>query len=212
MYRTDKIEKINIIFNYIQEYNIYEAKKIFFETIKTIDDMYLIILYAFQNNKDIIGKQIIDFKFQLKRNGEEYYFSPFDFFCYVCKNDYSEILFRIIEDSYFWQKNKVIFEQEYEQTPRQWLISTSAYICSILNKISLLKILCDKYNITYFDAKQITLFDIAKKNNNDELTKFLNERYLTYQETVLNESSLYAIPTIVAENEMYMQTSRMENK
>ena len=211
-YKVDKLKKINDIFNLIEIQNIYESKKIFFESIKTLDDMNLIILYAYENNKDAIGKQIIDFKFPLKRQNQDYIFSPFDFFCYVCKNDYYMILFRIIEDSYFWQKNNVIFVQEYQQTPKQWLISTSAYILACLNNVGVLKRVCDKYNITYFDAKLITIFDIAKKNNNAELTKFVNDHYLIYaipqnsNRNILNEIPLYSLysgPTLIASNEMY---------
>ena len=212
-YKIDKLKKINDIFNLIEIQNIYEAKKIFFDSIKILDDMNLIILYAYENNKDAIGKQIIYFKFPLKRQNHNYIFAPFDFFCYVCKNNYANILLRIIEDSYFWQKNNVIFEQEYQQTPKQWLISTSAYILACLNNVTVLETVCDKYNITYFDANKITIFDIAKKNNNAELTKFVNDRYLIYaipyinkNNNILSETSLYSlhsVPTLIASNELY---------
>ena len=198
------------IINLLQQHDIYQAKKIFFETIKTLDDMNRLILYTFENNKDTYGKMIIDFKFPIKRKEHNSDYSPFDFFCYVCKNDYSMILFRIIEDSYFWQKNNVIFEQEYEQTPLQWLISTSAYICCTFNKVNTLEKLCDKYNITYFDATQIGIFEIAKKNNG-ELTRFVNQRFLISDYSVI-ETSLYTIPVLVAENPMYMQINEKPNE
>ncbi len=196
---------------------IQEAKQLFIHYITRISQMNNIICMAFSNNRDDIGKEIIKFNFIINNQGFKYNYSPFDFFCYVCKNEYLDILFRIIEDSYFWTKDKVIFEPEYEQTPRQWLIATACYIMCTLNKVKSLEILCDKYKITKFDAEQTKFFEIATKNNFEELFNFLVNRYgyTTEQNNGICETSLYDIAKLYKnnsiDNPMYIQSNPVNN-
>jgi hypothetical protein len=193
---------INIkIFYLIESNKITEAKNLFRMNINTPDQMYNIVLEAFNLNKDTVGKEIINFKFAMKNRGFQYDFSPFDFFCYVCKNEHMDILFRIIEDEYFWNKDKVIFESNIDQTPKQWLIATAGYIYCSLNKIKSLDLICNKYNITTFDAVQSHFFDTARSNNYNELIQYLINRYKHYTQinkinkdrdnNEIYESSLY---------------------
>ncbi len=189
------------IIELLQLNNIYDARILFQQTIKTQEDMYELVYKAFSLKIDYIGKQLIDFNFIISiRNNNVRYYSPYNFFCSICKNNEIDILFRIIDDEYFWKKNNVTFDPEYNQTPRQWLIATAAYICCTQNNISTLEILCDKYNITKFDAEKTHFFEIATKNNNDELFNFLVNRYgnsiecITYEYNHLAETSLYDIP------------------
>jgi hypothetical protein len=198
-----------------------EAKQLFAYYITRISQMNNIVYMAFNNNQDDIGKEIIKFNFIINNQGYKYNYSPFDFFCYVCKNEYLDILFRIIEDSYFWTKDKVIFEPEFEQTPRQWLIATASYIMCTLNKINSLEILCDKYKITKFDAEQTKFFEVANKNNFGELFNFLVNRYgyndyITEEQNAICETSLYYIPELYKKNNsldnpMYIQSNPVNN-
>jgi hypothetical protein len=170
-----------------------------------------IVHYAFQNNKDDMGKEIINFNFVVNNQGFRYNYSPFDFFCFVCKNEHLEILFRIIEDTYFWKKDKIIFEPEFDQTPRQWLIATAGYIFCTINKIKSLELLCDKYNITKFDADKTHFFEVANKNNSEELFEFLINRYgrtvlVDYQYDGIYETSLYNLPNFNKHNENLLYT------
>jgi hypothetical protein len=187
----------NKIINLLEQNKIQEAKLYFIQYILRPSQMNNIVYNAFQNNKDNIGKQIINFNFIMNNQGYKYNYSPFDFFCYVCKNEYLEILFRIIEDSYFWNKDKIIFEPEFQQTPRQWLIATAGYIMCSLNKLKSLEIICDKYNITKFDADKTKFFEIASKNNFEEIFTFLINKYGNYQTVEykgFSETSLYDVP------------------
>jgi hypothetical protein len=185
------------IINLIELNKIQQAKLNFMQYIVRPSHMNNIVYTAFQNNKDDIGKQIINFNFVMNNQGFKYNYSPFDFFCYICKNEYLEILFRIIEDSYFWNKDKIIFEPEFQQTPRQWLIATAGYIMCSLNKLKSLEIICDKYNITKFDADKTNFFEIASKNNFEEMFTFLVNKYGNYQTVEYrgkSESVLYDVP------------------
>jgi hypothetical protein len=185
------------IINLLEQNNIRQAKLNFIQYILRPSQMNNIIYNTFQNNKDNIGKQIINFNFVMNNQGFKYNYAPFDFFCYVCKNEYLEILFRIIEDSYFWNKDKIIFEPEFQQTPRQWLIATAGYIMCSLNKLKSLEIICDKYNITKFDADKTKFFEIASKNKFEEIFTFLVNKYGNYQTVEYrgkSETSLYDVP------------------
>ncbi len=208
------------IINLISNNKIQEAKQIFAFNIKRISQMNNLIYTAFLNKEDSIGKEIIRFGFMINNQGFHYHYSPFDFFCYVCKNDYLEILFRIIEDSYFWNKDKVIFEPEHKQSPRQWLIATAGYIMCTLNKIKSLEILCDKYNITKFDAQETHFFEVATKSKYEDLFTFLVNRYGIYSDEYngICETSLYDVPKYYkkgnsVQNQMYMgnQNLSIEN-
>jgi hypothetical protein len=186
------------IINLIETNKIREAQFLFNKNIRYIHHMNDIIYLCFNNNKFDIGKELIKFNFIINNQGYQYNYSPFDFFCHICKNDYTDILFKIIEDPYFWNKDRVIFEPEYKQTPRQWLIATAGYIFCNLNKVHSLELLCNKYNITKFDADKSRFFDIAVKNNFEELIKFLIDRYgsIIYEPQVGGgyNTSLYDIP------------------
>lgn len=186
------------IINLIELNKIREAHLLFNQNIRRIHHMNDIVYLCFNNNKFDIGKELIKFNFIINNQGFQYNYSPFDLFCHVCKNDYIDILFKIIEDPYFWNKDRVIFEPEYKQTPRQWLIATAGYIFCNLNKVQSLKLLCNNYNITKFDAEQTHFFTIATKNNYEELINFLVDRYgsIIYETVsgVVCETSLYDIP------------------
>ena len=191
----------NEIIKLLEEKKNYEARQLFMRHILRPSQMATLVHTAFQRNKDNIGKEIINFNFVMNNQGFKYNYSPFDFFCFICKNEELDILFRIIDDEYFWNKDKVIFEPEYKQTPRQWLISTAGFIMCQLNKIKSLEILCDKYNITKFDAQQSQFFYIADKNKFEDLFTFLVTRYGTtftnYESVEYNtvaETSLYDLP------------------
>ncbi len=209
----DKTKIYDEIIQLIEIKYMTSAYVLFYEQIRKIDHMDELILYAFNSNKDEIGKQIINFNFIIRRQGYEYNYSPFNFFCFICKIEHKDILLRIIEDSYFWKKDKVIFEPELEQTPKQWLIATAGYIMCSLNKIRTVELLCDKYNITKFDAEESRFFEIAAKNNLEELMSFLINRYGFYTPVVKNgicETSLYDVPENYREgksldNPMYME-------
>lgn len=170
----------NQIITMIESNKMTEALHLFRMKINKPDEMFSIILEAFKNNKDDVGKKIINFKFAMRNRGFQYDFAPFDFFCYVCQNEHMDILFRIIEDEYFWKKDTVIFESDIYQTPKQWLIATAGYIYCSLNKILALELICDKYNITTFDAIQSMYFDVARSNNYKELLEYLIDRYQQY--------------------------------
>ena len=174
----------NKIINLIELNKITEAKHLFRMNINNPDEMYNLVYEAFKNNKDTVGKEIINFKFAMKNRGFQYDFAPFDFFCYVCQNEYIDLLFRLIEDEYFWNKDKIIFDSKIEQTPKQWLIATAGYIYCSLNKINGLKLICDKYNITTFDAVQSQFFDVARANNFNELLQYLIDRYKHYSQII----------------------------
>ena len=212
-----KIKVYEEIIKLIEIKHMTQAYVLFKKHIIDINHMNELILYAFSLNKDEIGKEIIKFEYIIKNQGYEYNYSPFNFFCFICKNehkiDHKTILFRIIEDSYFWKKDKVIFEPELKQTPKQWLIATTGYIMCSLNKIKSLELLCDKYNITKFDAEESNFFVIAAKNNFNELLSFLINRY-SYYTTVENkkicETSLYDIPDLYTENRSYSNPMYME--
>ena len=196
---TTHKEVYNDIIYLIEKNKIIEAQILFSQNIRRIHHMNDIIYLAFCTNKFDVGKELIKFNFIIKNQGYEYNYSPFDFFCHVCKNDYIDILFKIIEDPYFWNKDKVIFEPEYKQTPRQWLIATAGYILCSLNKVKSVEFLCDKYNITKFDAEQTHFFKIATKNNYEELLQFLIKRYKYYTTSEQNnnrETSLYDVPDL----------------
>jgi hypothetical protein len=210
----------NKIINLIELNKLSEAKNLFRININTPDEMYNLVLEAFNLNKDTVGKEIINFKFAMRNRGFQYDFSPFDFFCFVCKNEHMEILYRIIEDEYFWKKDKVIFESEIDQTPKQWLIATTGYIYCSLNKISPLFEICDKYNITTFDAVQSNYFDIAQTNNYKELFEKLSDKYANYTKVIKNnigtnnilyESSLYNISSSF-DNILYHVINKNEDK
>ncbi len=191
-------EVYNDIIYLIENNKIREANLLFNQNIRRIHHMNDIVYLAFNKNKFNVGKELIKFNFIIRNQGYQYNYSPFDFFCHVCKNDYLDILFIIIEDSYFWNKDKVIFEPEYKQTPRQWLIATAGYILCTLNKVKSLEILCKKYNITKFDADQSKFFEIASKHNHEELMNFLINKYgsiLYESKNGICETSLYDIPT-----------------
>jgi hypothetical protein len=190
MEHYDKIIKL------IEENKIYDAKKIFMIYVLRPSQMSTLVHRSFQRNKDMVGKEIIKFNFVINNQGFKYNYSPFDFFCYICKNEDLEILFKIIEDDYFWNKDKVIFEPEYNQTPRQWLISTAGFIMCQLNKIKSLEILCEKYKITKFDAQESQFFYIADKNKFEDLFTFLVMRYgkETIEYNIVRETSLYDLP------------------
>lgn len=188
---------IDKIINLLEENRIQEARTYFLQYIKRPSQMNNLVFSAFKNNKDDIGKQIINFNFVMNNQGYKYNYSPFDFFCYICKNEYLDILFKIIEDTYFWNKDKVIFEPEFTQTPRQWLIATAGYIMCSLNKLKSLDLICDKYNITKFDADKSHFFEIAIKNNFEDLFKFLVDKFGNYQTVEYKgicETSLYDVP------------------
>ena len=122
------MDKTNIyteIIKLIEIKQISQAYFLFKLNIRKINHMDELLLCAFNSNKDEIGKEIIKFNFIIKNQSYEYNYSPFKFFCFICKNEHKDILLRIIEDSYFWNKDKVIFEPELEQTPKQWLIATA---------------------------------------------------------------------------------------
>ncbi len=208
------------IIQLVQLNKIQEARLLFAQHIRKTNQMNQIVYSTFQTNNDNVGKQIIGFNFVINNQGFKYNYSPFDFFCFVCKNEYLDILFKIIEDSYFWNKDKVIFEPEFQQTPRQWLIATAGYILCSLNKIKSLEILCVKYNITKFDAEQTKFFEIASEKNYDDLLEFLINRYgnLTTEEYESNpqtkfqsysqficESSLYDVSKLSIDNPMYIE-------
>jgi hypothetical protein len=186
------------IINLIENNKIREAYLLFSQNIRRMHHMNDIVYLAFSNNKFNVGKELINFNFIINNQGYQYNYSPFDFFCHVCKNDYIDILFKIIEEPYFWNKDRIIFEPEYKQTPRQWLIATAGYILCSLNKVKSVELLCDKYNITKFDADQSKFFDIAAKNNFEELINFLVNRYGSIIYEPMNgicETSLYDLPT-----------------
>jgi hypothetical protein len=208
----DKTKIYDEIIKLIEVKYMTSAYVLFYEQIRKINHMDELILYAFNSNKDGIGKEILNFNFVIKTQGYEYNYSPFNFFCFICKIEHKNILLRIIEDSYFWKKDKVIFEPELEQTPKQWLIATAGYIMCSLNKIKSLELLCDTYNITKFDAEESRFFEIAAKNNLEELMSFLINRYGFYTPVEKNgicETSLYDVPEYYRngkslDNPMYM--------
>jgi hypothetical protein len=221
-------EVYNDIIFLIENNKIREAHLLFNQNIKRIHHMNDIVYLAFQNNKFSIGKELIKFTFIIRNQGYQYNYSPFDFFCHICKNDYTDILFIIIDDPYFWTKDKVIFEPEYKQTPKQWLIATAGYILCSLNKVKSLELLCNKYNITKFDADQSKFFEIASKHNYEELLNFLIRRYgsIVYEPiNGIRESSLYDLPTfdgrripivdeinnMSIENPMYIEMTKTNN-
>jgi hypothetical protein len=222
----DKTQIYEKIINYIDINKIPQANFLFNKNILKIKHMNELVFLAFEVNKDEVGKEIIKLNFMINNQGYRYSYSPFDFFCFICKNDHIEILFRIIEDSYFWKKDKVIFEPEYNQTDKQWLIATAGYIMCSLNKVKSLEKLCDKYNITKFDADKTHFFEIADKNNFEELFQFLINRYgrtVVYDTTKYYESSLYDLPifdgitldkpkTISLDNPMYAINSKTKSK
>jgi len=213
----------NKIINFIELNRKTEGVHLFRMNINKPEEMFNIVLEAFKNNKDDVGKEIINFKFAMKNRGFQYDFSPFDFFCFVCQNELMDILFRIIEDEYFWKKDKIIFESEIDQTPKQWLIASAGYIYCSLNKISSLKLICDKYNITTFDAVQSMFFDVAISNNFKELLQYLTERYKHYTlvkkiykdtkdlDMIKYESSLYNMNK-VTDNGLYYIIRNDEEK
>ncbi len=181
----------------IENNKIREANLLFNQNVRRIHHMNDIVYLAFKNNKFNVGKELIKFNFVIRNQGYQYNYSPFDFFCHVCKNDYLDILFIIIEDPYFWNKDRIIFEPEYKQTPKQWLIATAGYILCTLNKVKSVEILCDKYNITKFDADQSKFFEIASKHNHEELMNFLINKYgsiLYESKNGICETSLYDLP------------------
>jgi hypothetical protein len=194
---TTHKEVYNDIIYLIETNKLREAQVLYNQNIRRIHHMNNIVYLAFNNNKFDVGKELIKFNFIIRNQGYEYNYSPFDFFCHVCKNDYIEILFKIIEDPYFWNKDRIIFEPLYQQTPKQWLIATASYILCNLNKVRSLELLCDKYNITKFDADQTHFFKIASKNNFEELLNFLINRYgsIIYEPVGgVFETSLYDVP------------------
>ncbi len=208
------------IIELLERKNLDSAKRLFIQTIKTQEDMFDIVYKAFFLHKDIIGKQIIDFKFIIStRNNNIRYYSPYNFFCTICNNNELNILFRIIDDEYFWKKNSVIFDPGYSQTPRQWLIATAGYIFCTQNNISSLEILCNRYNITKFDAEKTHFFEVASNNNSDELFNFLINRYgnyVTNESNNIAETSLYDIPKYndnsnAVNNPMYQINKNINN-
>ncbi len=225
---TTHKEVYNDIIYLIENNKIREAHLLFNQNIRLIHHMNDIVYLAFKNNKFDVGKELIKFNFVIHNQGYKYNYSPFDFFCNVCKNEYMNILFIIIEDSYFWNKDKVIFEPEYKQTPKQWLIATAGYILCTLNKVKSLEILCNKYKITKFDADQSKFFEIASKYNYEELLNFLINRYgsVVYDHSNgICETSLYDLPTydgrrmpiiddiqnITVGNPMYLDSNKNNN-
>ncbi len=221
----DKTQIYEEIIKYLETNKSSQANFLFNKNILKVKHMNDLVFHAFKSNKDEVGKEIIKFNFMINNQGYRYSYSPFDFFCFVCKNDYLEILYRIIEDSYFWKKDKVIFEPEFKQTDRQWLIATAGYIMCSLNKVHTLNKLCNKYNITKFDADKTHFFEIAEKNNFEELSQFLINRYgrtVMYDKSEFCETSLYDLPTfdgivfnkpknISVENPMYAINSKTKN-
>lgn len=189
-------EVYNDIIYLIENNKIREANILFNQHIKRIHHMNDIVYLAFSKNKYDVGKQLIKFNFPIRNQGYEYFYSPFDLFCHVCKYNHVDLLFNIIEDSYFWTKDRVIFEPKYKQSPKQWLIATAGYILCNLNNVKSIKLLCEKYNITKFDADQSNFFEIASKNNFEELLNFLINRYgfVTYESNEICETSLYDLP------------------
>jgi hypothetical protein len=209
------MDKTNIyteIIKLIEIKQMSQSYVLFKSNIKKVNHMDELLLCAFNKNFDEIGKEIIKFNFIIRNQNYEYNYSPFNFFCFICKNEHKEILLRIIEDTYFWKKDKVIFEPELEQTPKQWLIATAGYIMCSLNKIKSLELLCDKYNITKFDAEESRFIETAAKNNFEELMSFLINRYGFYtlvEKNGICETSLYDVPKYYREgtslnNPMYM--------